>query len=126
MSDANLPQKPIINVKGLADEFRSELGVVQVEKDPVRGGHATSLVLDLIFKIDGDAGVARPCGQLSQRDFRLTGVIAGGGWGLFQAGRGLFQAYQRQRVRTRIRLPGTDEVMAVRVATACDPDHREV
>src|SRR3954465_9816381 len=44
----------------------------------------------------------------------MTGVVAGGGWGLFQAGRGLVSAVQSRRVRTHIRMPGSDVLLPIR------------
>lgn len=44
----------------------------------------------------------------------MTGVIAGGGWGFFQAGRGLLSAYRKRRVHTHLRIPGSDEPMPIR------------
>jgi hypothetical protein len=44
----------------------------------------------------------------------VTGVVAGGGWGLFQASRALVSAIQSRRVRAHIRLPGSDVVLPIR------------
>ena len=43
-----------------------------------------------------------------------TGIIAGGGWGSWQVLNSLHGAYQNRRVRARVRLPGTDQVVPVR------------
>ena len=43
-----------------------------------------------------------------------TGFIAGGGWGLWQGANALHSLYQSKRVRTRLRLPNSDEVLSIR------------
>ena len=43
-----------------------------------------------------------------------TGVIAGGGWGLWQAANGLHDLYQRKRPRLRLVLPGSDGIVTLR------------
>ena len=44
----------------------------------------------------------------------VTGVIAGGGWGSWQIVSNLYNAYQNGRVRARLRVPGSDEVISIR------------
>jgi hypothetical protein len=44
----------------------------------------------------------------------VTGVIAGGGWGSWQIVSNLYNAYQNGRVRARLRVPGTEEVIPIR------------
>jgi hypothetical protein len=44
----------------------------------------------------------------------VTGVIAGGGWGSWQIVSNLYSAYQNGRVRARLRVPGTEEVIPIR------------
>jgi len=44
----------------------------------------------------------------------VTGVIAGGGWGSWQIFTNLHNVYQARRVRARLRLPNSDEVLAIR------------
>jgi hypothetical protein len=43
-----------------------------------------------------------------------TGVIAGGGWGLWQGLNGLYDFYQKKRPRLRLALPGEDRVVTLR------------
>jgi len=43
-----------------------------------------------------------------------TGFIAGGGWGLWQGANALHNLYQSKRIRTKLREPGTDRVVAIR------------
>jgi hypothetical protein len=43
-----------------------------------------------------------------------TGVIAGGGWGLWQGLNGLYDYYQKKRPRLRLALPGEDRVVTLR------------
>lgn len=43
-----------------------------------------------------------------------TGIIAGGGWGLWQGANALHNLYQAKRVRTRLRLPNSDDVLPIR------------
>jgi hypothetical protein len=43
-----------------------------------------------------------------------TGVIAGGGWGLWQGLNGLYNYYQKKRPRLRLALPGEDRVVTLR------------
>jgi hypothetical protein len=44
----------------------------------------------------------------------MTGVIAGGGWGSWQIITNLHNAYQNRRVRARLRLPDSDDVVPIR------------
>src|ERR1051325_4042742 len=44
----------------------------------------------------------------------VTGVIAGSGWGSWQVVTNLYNAYQSRRVRARLRVPGSDEIITVR------------
>src|SRR5688500_4680010 len=43
-----------------------------------------------------------------------TGLIAGGGWGLWQGLNGLYDYYQKNRPRLRLALPGEDQVVTLR------------
>ena len=43
-----------------------------------------------------------------------TGVIAGGGWGLWQGMSGLYEWYQKKRPRLRLALPGDEHVVTLR------------
>lgn len=43
-----------------------------------------------------------------------TGLIAGGGWGLWQGANALYNLYQTRRVRTKLRVPNSDEVIPIR------------
>jgi hypothetical protein len=43
-----------------------------------------------------------------------TGIIAGGGWGMWQVGANLYRAYEHRRVRTRITLPESGVVIPIR------------
>ncbi len=43
-----------------------------------------------------------------------TGVIAGGGWGMWQAANGLIQLYDKKRVRLRLMLPDEERVVTLR------------
>lgn len=43
-----------------------------------------------------------------------TGVIAGGGWGLWQGMNALHGVYEGRRTRLRLRLPGDDRVVTIR------------
>ena len=43
-----------------------------------------------------------------------TGIIAGGGWGSWQIITNLHNAYQNRRVRARLRLPNSDDVVPIR------------
>jgi hypothetical protein len=43
-----------------------------------------------------------------------SGIIAGGGWGMWQGISGLYNAYQNRRTRLRIRLPGASDVVTIR------------
>src|ERR671925_371516 len=43
-----------------------------------------------------------------------TGVIAGGGWGLWQGLNGLYHFVQKKRPRLRLALPGQDRVVTLR------------
>ena len=43
-----------------------------------------------------------------------TGIIAGGGWGLWQGANALHGLYQARRVRTKLRLPGSDDFVPIR------------
>ncbi|MFN2567945.1 MAG: hypothetical protein ABR499_23405 [Gemmatimonadaceae bacterium] len=44
----------------------------------------------------------------------VTGVIAGGSWGLWHATKGLHDLYQARRVRVRLKLPGLDTPAIIR------------
>ncbi len=59
LRDAHATQKTVGDLEGFADQGGSQLGIVQVEENPVRIGDATGLVLDFLLQIDGDAGVVR-------------------------------------------------------------------
>jgi hypothetical protein len=43
-----------------------------------------------------------------------TGVIAGGGWGMWQAFNGIIQLYEKKRVRLKLVLPGERELVVLR------------
>jgi hypothetical protein len=43
-----------------------------------------------------------------------TGFIAGGGWGLWQGANALYNLYQSKRVRVKLRIPGSDDVVPIR------------
>jgi hypothetical protein len=43
-----------------------------------------------------------------------TGVIAGGGWGMWQLAQGLHNAYQNRRTRLTLKLPGDSRVVTLR------------
>ena len=43
-----------------------------------------------------------------------TGFIAGGGWGLWQGANALYNLYQTKRVRVKLRVPGSDDVVPIR------------
>jgi hypothetical protein len=43
-----------------------------------------------------------------------TGFIAGGGWGLWQGANALYNLYQTKRVRVKLRLPDSDDVVPIR------------
>lgn len=43
-----------------------------------------------------------------------TGIIAGGGWGLWQGANALYNLYQTKRVRVKLRVPGRDDVVPIR------------
>ena len=43
-----------------------------------------------------------------------SGVIAGGGWGMWQGMSGLYNAYQNRRARLRLRLPGSSDLVTIR------------
>jgi hypothetical protein len=43
-----------------------------------------------------------------------TGLIAGGGWGLWQGANALYNLYQTKRVRTKLRVPNSDAVIPIR------------
>lgn len=43
-----------------------------------------------------------------------TGLVAGGGWGSWQLINGLHGAYQNRRVRARVRMPDSEEVINIR------------
>lgn len=43
-----------------------------------------------------------------------TGFIAGGGWGLWQGANAVYNLYQTKRVRVKLRLPGSDDVVPIR------------
>lgn len=43
-----------------------------------------------------------------------TGIIAGGGWGLWQGANAIHNLYQARRVRVRLRDPATDRVIPIR------------
>jgi hypothetical protein len=43
-----------------------------------------------------------------------SGIIAGGGWGLWQGMSGLYNAYQNRRTRLTLRLPGASDVVTIR------------
>lgn len=43
-----------------------------------------------------------------------TGIIAGGGWGLWQGMNGLYRAAQNRRMRVRLRLPDEHRVVTIR------------
>ncbi len=43
-----------------------------------------------------------------------TGIIAGGGWGLWQAANSLHDLYQSRRVRVKLRLPDSDTLVPIR------------
>jgi hypothetical protein len=43
-----------------------------------------------------------------------TGIVAGGGWGSWQLINALHQGYQNRRVRARLRLPSSDEIVPIR------------
>lgn len=43
-----------------------------------------------------------------------TGIIAGGGWGLWQGATTVYNLYQKRRVRVKLRLPGSDDVVPIR------------
>lgn len=42
------------------------------------------------------------------------GIIAGGGWGLWQGANGLHDLYQNRRVRVRLRLPDSERIAPIR------------
>ena len=43
-----------------------------------------------------------------------TGIIAGGGWGLWQGANALYNLYQTKRVRVKLRVPGSDTLVPIR------------
>jgi hypothetical protein len=43
-----------------------------------------------------------------------TGIVAGGGWGLWQGMNGLYRAAQNRRMRVRLRLPDENRVVTIR------------
>jgi hypothetical protein len=43
-----------------------------------------------------------------------TGFIAGGGWGLWQGANALYNLYQSKRVRVKLRVPGSDDLVPIR------------
>ena len=43
-----------------------------------------------------------------------TGVIAGGGWGLWQGANAIYNLYQTKRVRVKLRVPGSDDLVPIR------------
>jgi hypothetical protein len=43
-----------------------------------------------------------------------TGVLAGGGWGVWQGLHGLHNAYQKRRSRVKLALPGEDRIVVLR------------
>jgi hypothetical protein len=43
-----------------------------------------------------------------------TGVIAGGGWGMYQGAKGLYDLINQRRTRLRVALPDTGEIVALR------------
>lgn len=43
-----------------------------------------------------------------------TGLIAGGGWGLWQGANAIYNLYQSKRVRVKLRVPGSDDVVPIR------------
>lgn len=43
-----------------------------------------------------------------------TGLIAGGGWGLWQGANAVYNLYQSKRVRVKLRVPGTDTIVPIR------------
>jgi hypothetical protein len=43
-----------------------------------------------------------------------TGILAGGGWGLWQAGSQMYHAYQNRRVRVKLRLPDGETLVPIR------------
>jgi hypothetical protein len=43
-----------------------------------------------------------------------TGIIAGGGWGLWQGANAVYNLYQTKRVRVKLRVPGSDDVVPIR------------
>jgi hypothetical protein len=43
-----------------------------------------------------------------------TGVIAGGGWGMWQLAQGLFNAYDKRRTRLVLKLPGDNRLVTIR------------
>jgi hypothetical protein len=43
-----------------------------------------------------------------------TGLIAGGGWGLWQGANALHNLYQARRIRTKLRLPDSETVVPIR------------
>jgi hypothetical protein len=43
-----------------------------------------------------------------------SGIIAGGGWGMWQGASGLYNAYQRRRTRLKLRLPGSNDIVTIR------------
>ena len=44
----------------------------------------------------------------------VTGILAGGGWGLYQGLNALHSVYQARRVRVKLRLPDSDTVVPIR------------
>src|SRR5205823_24196 len=43
-----------------------------------------------------------------------SGMIAGGGWGMYQGAKGLYDLVDGRRTRLRIALPGSDQVVTLR------------
>ena len=59
LRDPDLFQQPVIHVKGLAQQRRSQVGVEQIKKDSLGIVDALGIELYVSFQANGDPGVAR-------------------------------------------------------------------